>query len=74
VPIYEYICAKCEHEFEQLLMDRDQKVKCPECGSAKTKKQFSVFAHKSDSGFTSSSGGDSCGGCTAGSCSGCSSS
>lgn len=74
MPIFEYICGKCKHEFELLLMDRNERVKCPECGSGKAKKQLSVFAHKSDSGFTSSSGGDSCSGCSASSCSGCSSS
>jgi putative FmdB family regulatory protein len=73
VPIYEYACAKCSHEFEELVFDRDAVIKCPECGSKKTKKLLSVFAHKSDSGFTSSAGGDSCGGCSASTCSGCSS-
>lgn len=72
VPIYEYTCPKCGLDFEQLLMDRNEKVKCPECGAKNPKKRFSVFAHKSDSGFTSSSGGSECGGCTASSCSGCS--
>lgn len=72
MPIYEYLCAKCGHEFELLLMDRDDKPRCPECGSGKPKKKFSVFAHKSDAGFTPSTGGSSCSGCSASSCSGCS--
>jgi putative FmdB family regulatory protein len=72
VPIYEYTCPKCGLDFEQLLMERSEKVKCPGCGAKNPQKKFSVFAHKSDAGFTPSSGGSSCGGCTAPSCSGCS--
>ncbi|MBW1809764.1 MAG: zinc ribbon domain-containing protein [Deltaproteobacteria bacterium] len=72
MPIFEYICPKCAHEFELLIFDRDEPVDCPECGCKKPRKQMSVFAHKSDSGFTSSASGSECGGCTASSCSGCS--
>ncbi len=46
MPIYEYVCAKCGHEFEQLLMSasaRDE-VECPKCGAADVARQMSVFA------------------------------
>ena len=43
VPIYEYECAKCGHEFE-ILQAADEKPSCPKCGSRRLKKQFSVFA------------------------------
>jgi putative FmdB family regulatory protein len=74
MPIYEYTCNKCGDDFELLLLDRDEKVKCPACGAAKVKKKMSVFAHKSDDGFTPSSGSSSCSSCsTSGAgCSGCS--
>ena len=71
MPIYEYQCGKCGEEFEQLLMDRDEKVSCPACGATRPRKKLSVCAHKSDGGASPGSG-SSCGGCTASSCSGCS--
>ncbi len=73
MPIYEYICRKCDEEFEQLVFDREAAIECPACGSRKVKKCLSVFAHKSDSGFTSSSGSSACSGCSSSTCSGCSS-
>lgn len=72
MPIYEYTCQKCGLDFERLLLDREEKVECPKCKDPNPLKKFSVFAHKSDSGFTQGSGGSDCGGCTASSCKGCS--
>ena len=72
MPIYEYICRKCEKEFEELVFDLEATIKCPGCGSKRVRKCMSVFAHKSDSGFTSSAGSCDCGGCSSSSCSGCS--
>jgi putative FmdB family regulatory protein len=72
VPIYEYTCGKCHHDFEELVLDRAAVIHCPKCGGKKVKKRLSVFAHKSDAGFTpSSGGGSSCSGCSSSSCSGC---
>ncbi len=71
MPIYEYRCTRCEHEFEELVFDRDATPACPECGAKKVKKKMSVFAHKSEAGFTPSAGKSSCSGCTSSSCSGC---
>ncbi|MBI4578929.1 MAG: zinc ribbon domain-containing protein [Planctomycetes bacterium] len=46
MPIYEYRCAKCDHQFEQLVrsFDGDADAACPECGSRKVEKLLSVFA------------------------------
>ena len=33
MPIYEYICGKCDHEFEALVPRPDAKAACPECGA-----------------------------------------
>ena len=48
VPIYEYTCASCEAGFEQLVRtvntEAPAAVKCPSCGSAKTRRLMSVFA------------------------------
>ena len=72
MPIYEYQCQKCRQQFEMLVFDLAAEIRCPDCGSKRVSKLPSLFAHKSDSGFTPSSGGSSCSGCTSSSCSGCS--
>jgi putative FmdB family regulatory protein len=42
VPTYEYMCEKCEHEFEREQRMSDPPVKtCPECRSRKVKKLIS---------------------------------
>ena len=43
MPIFEYICKECQHEFETLVFGRD-KAKCPKCQSQKLSPQLSVFA------------------------------
>jgi putative FmdB family regulatory protein len=43
MPIFEYICQECQHEFETLVFGRD-KAKCPKCQSQKLSPQLSVFA------------------------------
>ncbi len=46
MPIFEYICQECQHEFESLVFGRD-KAKCPKCRSRKLSPQLSVFAMSS---------------------------
>jgi putative FmdB family regulatory protein len=46
MPIFEYICQECQHEFETLVFGRD-KAKCPQCKSPKLSPQLSVFAMSS---------------------------
>jgi putative FmdB family regulatory protein len=43
MPIFEYICKDCQHEFETLVFGRD-KARCPKCQSQKLSPQLSVFA------------------------------
>ena len=46
MPVYEYVCRKCGHEFDELVLsaaDRDQ-VPCPSCGAKRAGRQLSVFA------------------------------
>jgi putative FmdB family regulatory protein len=33
MPIYEYMCVKCEHIFEEVVMADDAPECCPECGA-----------------------------------------
>ncbi len=47
MPIYEYQCQSCEHEFETLQkMSDDNLVDCPECNEPKLKKLISAAAFK----------------------------
>jgi putative FmdB family regulatory protein len=43
MPIFEYVCKECDHEFEALVFGRD-KAECPKCHSKKLTPQLSVFA------------------------------
>ena len=43
MPIFEYICKECQHEFEALVFGK-QKAECPKCQSKKLEPQLSVFA------------------------------
>ena len=50
MPIYEYSCKKCGHQFEVLIRsDSDYPGKCPKCGAPKPAKMFSAFAVASGS-------------------------
>jgi putative FmdB family regulatory protein len=45
MPIYEYICGSCKHEFEELTSaSGSNRVRCPKCESTKTERKLSVFA------------------------------
>ena len=76
MPIYEYVCKKCEAAFELLIRgDSDRKsAQCPECSSKRIEKQFSVFgmsggsSHGDDGGGSS---GRSCASCSSSNCSSC---
>jgi putative FmdB family regulatory protein len=43
MPIFEYICQKCHHQFEALLYGKE-KAECPKCHATKLDPQLSVFA------------------------------
>ena len=43
MPIFEYICQECEHQFEALVYGKE-KADCPKCHSRKLSPQLSVFA------------------------------
>ncbi len=46
MPIYEYICSSCDHEFEELARSMsDEKVpNCPNCDGGSVVRKLSVFA------------------------------
>jgi putative FmdB family regulatory protein len=63
MPIYEYICKECRHEFEALVYGKE-KAECPKCHTTKLEPQLSVFA-VSPKGSSSASAAPSgaCGSC-----------
>jgi putative FmdB family regulatory protein len=64
MPVYEYVCMKCEERFEELVRG-DMEVACPECGATKVARQISTFALTGaarQTGAFGSGGGGCCGG------------
>ena len=51
MPIYEYQCADCGHEFETLLRASSPAPACPGCGGVELQKKISRFAAASRSAF-----------------------
>jgi len=43
MPIFEYSCQQCDHDFEALVYG-SQKAECPKCHSKKLSPKLSVFA------------------------------
>ena len=43
MPIYEYACKKCGHEFEEFVRGNEQPA-CPACGAGRVERQMSVPA------------------------------
>ncbi len=75
MPIYEFVCGKCGHEFEEIAAPDTIACICPRCGSDETSKMMSVCArHRGGSGqggdMPVSSGGG-CAGCSGGNCASC---
>lgn len=72
MPIYEYQCKACGHEFEYLTFGKDNPC-CPACQGKKVCRLMSAcgFVSKGAGGQTVSSSSSSCGGCKASSCAGC---
>jgi putative FmdB family regulatory protein len=66
MPIYEYVCMRCESHFEELIRNGETPA-CPDCGGTKVQKQLSVFAthgpqQQPSFGQTAAGGGGCCGG------------
>ena len=45
MPIFEYVCQECHHQFEVLVYRKNkEKAACPKCHATKLDPQLSVFA------------------------------
>jgi putative FmdB family regulatory protein len=73
MPIYEYVCKKCDEEFESLVLGQDAPTACPACNSKKIKRLLSScgFISKGKGGETTRSSASSCSGCASTNCSNC---
>ena len=49
MPIFEYQCRGCGHQFEYLELPTSPKAKCPSCASKKLEKLISLCSVSSDS-------------------------
>ena len=74
MPIYEYLCSKCNTKFEELrpLSEAEDKATCPQCQS-EAERIPSCFNSRStgDYGETVPIGGSPCSACSADSCTTC---
>lgn len=61
MPIYEFRCPSCGHQFEQLVFrsTETEEIACPRCGSTDITRLLSAFA--SGPGSRASDGSSSCG-------------
>lgn len=57
MPLYHYVCQKCEHDFEELVFGSET-VECPECQSKKLDRQPSMPGMPVVKGAASSGCGD----------------
>ena len=62
MPIFEYQCKECDHQFEALVFGKD-KAECPKCHSKKLAPQLSVFAVSAKSSTSVASAPGPCGSC-----------
>ncbi|HZQ21568.1 MAG TPA: zinc ribbon domain-containing protein [Terriglobales bacterium] len=62
MPIFEYICKECDHEFEALVFGKD-KAECPKCHSKKLAPQLSVFATATKGSASAAPSAGPCGSC-----------
>jgi putative FmdB family regulatory protein len=62
MPIFEYVCKECAHEFEALVYG-SEKAQCPKCESKKLEPQLSVFAVSAKSGSSAAKTAGPCGSC-----------
>ena len=48
MPLYEYRCSGCGHQFELLILKASQPIACPSCASESVERLLSMFAVSSE--------------------------
>jgi putative FmdB family regulatory protein len=61
VPLFEYKCSDCNHEFEELVSSSSQEINCPKCKSKNVTKLLSVFSSSVNNGSAASCEQRGCG-------------
>jgi putative FmdB family regulatory protein len=54
MPLFEFACRSCGHQFETLVFG-NRRAECPKCSSADLEKLYSTFAAGSSGGTSSKS-------------------
>ncbi|MBN1524983.1 MAG: zinc ribbon domain-containing protein [Spirochaetales bacterium] len=67
MPIYEYVCTECSHNFDVLVREGNT-LSCPQCSGTKLEKKFSMFAAHSGAGTDQPGCAGTCPGFSRGSC------
>jgi putative FmdB family regulatory protein len=62
MPIFEYICQKCHHQFEALIFG-NRKAECPKCHATRLAPQLSRFAVSAKGSSSSAQPSGDCGNC-----------
>jgi putative FmdB family regulatory protein len=62
MPVYEYACRSCGHEFEELVFG-DERPACPKCKAGAPQKKFSVFGTQGEKSGIPESAPLGCGRC-----------
>lgn len=70
MPIFEYRCGACGHEFEKIVRS-GQPVACASCGSTDLEKKVSLFAARMDGRGVSGGHAKHCSTCAGGHCGTC---
>ncbi|MBL6975410.1 MAG: zinc ribbon domain-containing protein [Deltaproteobacteria bacterium] len=71
MPLYEFRCANCGDDFEELVPMGTSSIPCPACGGGKVSRKVSACGFSVSGGTTSASSSSDCSGCLSSACSGC---
>ncbi len=75
MPLYEYLCTRCNLKFELLrsISQSSEAAPCPDCHTSaeRTPSSFASFSKSAEGISTPIGGGHSCGTCSATSCATC---
>ena len=62
MPIFEYVCQECNHQFETIVMGK-QKAACPKCESKRLNQQLSNFSVGGEKSRATAPASGPCGSC-----------